>query len=176
MRWSVEKYEALAEEGRLPKNVELIRGVVIEKMPKSPLHWAVLRRLHDLIRDALPPGFILRSEVGLRLADSVPEPDLAVVHATEEELLKGHPSTAQLVIEVAVSTAALDRANAALYAEAEVAEYWIVLARERVIEVYTEPVAGAYTERREVGIGELLTCASVPRLSLTVADVFPPLA
>lgn len=53
----------------------------------------------------------------------MPEPDVAIVRSTMEEFEIRHPTTAELVIEVAVSSVALDRANASLYAEAGGTEY-----------------------------------------------------
>ena len=49
VRWTVDEYEHLAEQGLIPKQAELLRGLVIEKMPKSPLHRALAKRLYDLI-------------------------------------------------------------------------------------------------------------------------------
>ena len=118
MRWSVEEYEQLANQGGIPKHAELLRGLIIEKFPKSPLHRALSKRLYELIQKALPTGFVVFQEAPLRLADSEPEPDVAVVAAQEADFQHRHPTTGCLVVEVAVSSAALDRANAALYAEA----------------------------------------------------------
>ena len=42
-------------------------------------------------------------------------------------------------MEVAVSSRGLDREKASLYAEAGIKEYWILLAGEKAVEVYTEP-------------------------------------
>ena len=42
---SVEAYEALAEMGALEKSAELIRGIIVKKMPKSPLHRKLTQRI-----------------------------------------------------------------------------------------------------------------------------------
>src|SRR4051812_9371 len=144
VRWSVEEYEQLAEQGIIPKQAELLRGLVIEKMAKSPLHRALSKRLYDLIQKALPAGFVAFQEAPLRLADSEPEPDVVIVRGEENDFRERHPSSAALVVEVAVSSAALDRANAPIYAEAAVAEYWIVLGSEQKVEVYRLSAEGTY--------------------------------
>jgi Uma2 family endonuclease len=87
------------------RRTELIRGIVIEKVSKSPLHSALAKRLYDLISAMLPPGFVVRREDPLTLADSEPEPDIAVVQGDEAAFFTAHPSTAELVVEVAVSSA-----------------------------------------------------------------------
>jgi Uma2 family endonuclease len=87
-------------------------------------------------------------------------------------LLKAHPTSAVLVIEVAVSSPSLDRENTSLYAEAAVGEYWIVLGRERQVEVYRQPEHGRYQETRILGPEDTLECLAVPALRLRVSDLF----
>jgi len=58
---------------------------------------------------------------------SVPQPDVAVLAGDEKDLVRRHPSTALLVVEVAVTTVAQDRlTKARIYAAAGVSNYWIV--------------------------------------------------
>ena len=76
------------------------------------------------------------------------------------------------MIEVAVTSAALDRENASLYAEAGVAEYWIVLGTEKQIEVYRQPEGGAYRQKQLYGIEETLVCESIPGLRAPLSDWF----
>ena len=170
-RWSTKDYERLVEEGAFGKNHELIRGLVIKKMSKSPLHVSFSLMLYDQIKLLLPSGYTARHESPLRLADSVPEPDVAIVQGTPRDFLQHHPTTASLVIEVAVTSAALDRENASLYAEAGVGEYWIVLPRERQIEVYRHPESGAYREKHTVSEGTL-ECAGVAGVRVSLGELF----
>jgi Uma2 family endonuclease len=169
---SVADYHRLGEFNTRGRRTELIRGIVIEKMSKSPLHAAIAKRLYDLIARILPRGFVVRREDPITLADSEPEPDIAVVTGNERQFYEAHPTTAELVVEVAVSSPALDRENASLYAEAGVKEYWIVLAGEKQIEVYRRAEQGRYQEKRMAGPGDLIECASVPALRIQVSDLF----
>jgi Uma2 family endonuclease len=95
-----------------------------------------------------------------------------VVQGRESDFKNAHPSTAELVVEVAVSSVALDRENASLYAEAQVKEYWIVLGRESRIEVYRQPKNGRYQEFRLYGPEETLVCASLPAVQLRLSELF----
>src|SRR5882762_10609127 len=104
---SVEEYHRLDEFNEHGRRTELIRGIVIEKMAKSPLHRSISKRLYDTIARILPKGFIVLQEAPLTLADSEPEPDVSVVRGTEADFSMAHPRTAELVVEVAVSSAAL---------------------------------------------------------------------
>ncbi len=115
---SVDAYEALAELGMVEKRAELIRGMIVKKMPKSPLHCKLIKRIFLCLLAFQRGGFVVFTERPLRLADSVPEPDVMIVRGEESNFDVKHPTTAELVVEVAVSSVALDRENASLYAEA----------------------------------------------------------
>ncbi len=171
-RLTVEEYHRLDEFNENGRRTELIRGIVIEKMSKSPLHCTLAKRLYDKIVALLSGSFVVRHEDPLTLSDSEPEPDIAVVRGTESDFAAAHPTTAELVVEVAVSSATLDRENASLYAEAGVKEYWIILAVERQVEVYRNPSGGAYQEKRMAAAGETLECGSVPGVRIRLADLF----
>ncbi|MBI2947398.1 MAG: Uma2 family endonuclease [Verrucomicrobia bacterium] len=170
---TVEKYHRLGEFNEHGRRTELIRGVVIEKMSKSPLHAVLSKRLYDLIAAKLPDGYLVRQEAPITLADSEPEPDISVIRGTLADFYEAHPRTAELVIEVSVSSAALDRENASLYAEASVKEYWIVLGSERHIEVYRRPENGLFREKETVDLNETLQCGSVSSVRIRPADIFP---
>ncbi len=90
-RLSVEDYHRPPD---LP--VELLRGTLIEKMSKSPLHVhaAVSDELREILSRQLGAGLVLRSEGPLTSSDSEPEPDLCVVKGTRADLRRAHPTTA----------------------------------------------------------------------------------
>jgi Uma2 family endonuclease len=169
---SVEEYHRLSEYNERGKRTELIRGILIEKMSKSPLHSTIVSLLYRLFLDRLPVGFTARQEQPLTFVDSEPEPDISVTRGEARDFLKTHPTTAELVIEVAVCSPTLDRENASLYAEAGVKEYWIVLGREREVEVYRGPQNGRYQETLLVGGSETLESSSIPAVRIQVADLF----
>ncbi len=169
---SVETYEALDEMGVLDKRAELIRGMIIQKMPKSPLHCKLIKRIFLYLLAFQRGGLVVFTEHPLRLADSMPEPDVMIVRGEESDFDSIHPTSAEFIVEVAVSSAALDRENASLYAEANVAEYWIVLGTERQIEVCRQPENGVYQQKHLYSVGETVTCESVPGLQVTLAEWF----
>ncbi|MBX7209956.1 MAG: Uma2 family endonuclease [Verrucomicrobiaceae bacterium] len=171
-RISVEFYNALGEMGMLDKNTELIRGIIIEKMSKSPLHANLADQIGQLISTQLPSGFFLRTDNPVTLRDSVPEPDIAVIAGRRRDFSAGHPTTASLVVEVAVTSLGDDRGLAAIYAEAGVVEYWIVVAAAKQIEAYRSPKDGAYQETRVYSMGETIECASVPGVNVKLDDLF----
>ena len=171
---TVETYHRLGDMGVLSKDVELLRGLVVTKMPKCPLHEFVSQMLMKLLLALLPPGFELRREAPLSIGGSEPEPDLSVIQGTPADWLHSHPTTAALVIEVAVTSADLDEGKASIYAEAGIPEYWLVRPDLRVVIVYREPSADGYRTRNEVSEGGTLRCAALPGVVLAVASVLPP--
>jgi len=171
-RLSVDEYHRLDELNANGRRTELIRGIVIEKTSKSPLHRTSTSLLYKLLLSQLPAGYPVWKEEPLTLADSEPEPDIAVTRGGESDFATAHPSTAKLVVEVAVSSPTLDRENASLYAEAGVKEYWIVLGAERKVEVYRRPENGRYQERHLFGMGETIELSSLPGVRVRVSDLF----
>ena len=168
---SVEQYERMGE--RTPRQrTELIRGIIIDQMTISPRHSFLIARLRRMVQAALTEATHCRQEQPLRLADSMPEPDLAVVEGGEERYCERHPETAWLVCEIAVSSVGLDHEKAALYAEAGVPEYWIVLADERTVEAYTGLAGGSYNQRRTYRRGETVGCGVLPALRVEVDALF----
>jgi Uma2 family endonuclease len=169
---SVAQYHEFPEFNDNGRRTELIRGVVIEKMSKSPLHSGIASALYDLIHPQVPEGYWLRKEEPLTLRDSEPEPDLSLVRGRRADFTGSHPSTAVLVAEIAVSSAAEDRSLAALYGEAGVEEYWIVLPAERRIEVHRTPQPGGYRDRAIVEGDAMLDCQSLPGIRIGLRGLF----
>ncbi len=171
-RWTVAEYEHFTELGAFRKNVELIRGIIVEKMSKSPLHVTIGLYLYRLLAHLLPAEFSIRHEAPLRVNNSMPEPDISVVRGSDSDFARQHPTSAALVIEVAVSSVELDRENASLYAEAGVEEYWIVLPKQRQVEVYRELRDGVYSVKVICESPVVLECVNVPQIRVNLDELF----
>jgi Uma2 family endonuclease len=169
---SVEDYHRLGEYNEHGRRTELIRGIVIEKMSKSPLHRIIASLLYDRLSAQVPKGFSVWKEEPLTFLDSEPEPDISITTGEKRDYLAAHPRSAELVVEVAVSSPVLDRENASLYAEAGIKEYWIVLGTERQVELYRGPEQGHYRQRQVYGFDDVLECVSVDGVRLRVSDLF----
>ena len=169
---SVEQYHELGRTGIIPTNTELVRGVILGKMIKSPEHSWLVQYLVDWLRSALPTGWHVRQEQPLTLSDSEPEPDVAVVLGSPGNYRQRHPSTAALVIEVAVTSSELDREKAAIYAEANVPEYWLVLPGQDQAEVYSLPNECGSTQHQTIEIDGFLSPQAFPQLKLALRTLF----
>lgn len=170
---SVEVYHRLGEMSLLSEDVELLRGIVVTKMPKSPLHELVAQKLMRQLLQKVPNGYEVRREGPLTLRDSEPEPDLSVVRGTPDDWATAHPATADLVVEVAVTSAALDEGKAEIYAEAGIPEYWVVLPEDRVINVYRDPASQAYRSKITLTEQTIIQCLALPGVQFQVSEIFP---
>ena len=169
---SVEAYHALGEMGLIPEKTELLYGQVFHKMPKSPLHRQLTMRLLEVIQKALPTGLHVQSEQPIQCEDSEPEPDVSVIRGSIDDYPTEHPRTAELVIEVCVTSHDYDRSKLGAYAKAGVKECWLVLGPEQQIEVQRQPVGEQFAERAVHGPGGVLTSAAVPGITVELEALF----
>jgi Uma2 family endonuclease len=143
-RLSVDRYHAIIRAGILTEDdpVELLEGVLVQKMPKNPAHVTAKRLLRKALERIVPAGWIVDTEDPVTTKDSEPEPDIVVIRGTDLDFADRHPGPKDtaLVVEVADSSLRRDRGQKKrLYARARVPEYWIVNLIDRQIEVYAEP-------------------------------------
>jgi Uma2 family endonuclease len=153
-------------------HTELLRGIAIEKPPKSPLHRKLVRRLVQALESQVPPELEVWKEDPLTFAESEPEPDVAVIRRSPDGYANAHPSTAELVIEVSVSSLEIDRIKAQIYAEAGVKEYWIVRAEVQTVEVYRQPGPEGYAAIRTVSSPGELKSEALPGVRIELAELF----
>jgi len=179
-RMSVEQYHAMIEHGILTTEdrVELLRGLLVSKMPIDPDHASATENLRDQVPPLLPAGWIMRSQQPIVLAIGMPEPDGAIARGRRPDYYRRHPRPSDLamVAEVSESTLVRDRGmKLEMYAEAGIAVYWIVNLVDRVIEVYTLPVGAAYTKREDYGMADTvpLVLDGVEVGRIPVAQIIP---
>lgn len=180
LRWTRDEYYRLAETGVLSdRRVQLIEGEIIEMAPQHNEHSVAIELAHDALRAAFPSGYRIRIQSPLALsATSEPEPDLAVVRGSARQS-PNHPTTAALVLEIADTTLRLDRTRKArLYAEAGVADYWILNLPDRCLEVRRNPVRDStgewtYSDVQAIGPGAMIAPIAATHAHITVADVLP---
>ena len=89
--FTVAQYHALGEQGLISERVELLEGVIVEKMPKSPLHSFLVMRLLKWLQKVIGGDRDVRVEQPITCRHSEPEPDLAVVCGQLEDYVQTHP-------------------------------------------------------------------------------------
>jgi Uma2 family endonuclease len=177
---TIEEYERMAEESD-DEPVELIEGRLAAKMPKSPQHRAATGLTRRSTEPLLPSGWSMRLEGPVRIPNrnSEPEPDLSVVRGSIDDYERRHPDATlgevALVVEVSRSSVYDDRALAPTYGAAGIPVYWIVNLKDRQLEVYANPVAGAYPAPTifDESASVQLVLAGVTVGRITVADLSP---
>ena len=140
--WDRQSYYCLAESGALNgERVELVGGELVTITPQNHAHAYTMGVLTGLLVALYGHSHVVRAQLPLDLGDrSQPEPDFAVVTKAVHRHSKPHPSGADLVIEVSDSSLAYDRdEKASLYAQAGMAEYWVVNLVDRQVEVFRDP-------------------------------------
>lgn len=177
-RIHVTEYARMIEAGILGEDdrVELLEGVLVEMSPQGPPHARVITRLNQALVRGLPQEFIVLPQLPLTLGDySEPEPDLAVVRASEGDSKTHHPRSALLVIEVSGESLRKDRGiKGAIYAAAGVPHYWIVNVEAENVEVYGDPdrAARRYRSLATLDRKATLRAEALTALSLPVASLF----
>lgn len=169
---SIPAYHALGELGLIPEKTELLYGQVIHDMPKSPLHGLLALRLLRRVQEVLPQDRHVRVELPIVCSDSEPEPDLSIVRGSMEDYGTKHPRTADLVIEVCVTSHEYDRSKLRAYASAKVKECWLVLGPEKQIEVHHNPTAQRFAEHALYGPGGVITSVAIPQVTVDLAALF----
>lgn len=169
---SVNAYHALGDLGLIPEKTELLYGQIFHKMPKSPFHRFLLMRLLELLQRVLPPGLHVQPEQPILCGDSEPEPDLSVIRGSIKDYAVEHPHTAELVIEVCVTSHEYDRLKLRACAGAGVKECWLVLGPEKKIEVHRQPAGEQFTERAVHGPDGSLTSTAVPSFTVDLPSLF----
>src|SRR5262245_17672379 len=176
-RFTVTEYERMVRLGILKEEarVELIRGETVAKTPIGDAHIAGVNRLNRLLVQTVGDRAIVSVQNPIRLTDSEPEPDFCLLapRADFYATSKAGPADVLLVIEVADTSLDDDReVKRPLYAEAAIAEYWIVNLVDRCLEVYRRPQPdGTYAEARTLRPGDTADILALPGLTLAVADL-----
>lgn len=150
----------------------LIDGVILEEGPMNPPHALTLELVEEALRTAFGTGWRIRSQSPLVLGQALdPEPDLAVIAGTPRGS-SGHPTMADLVVEVADSSLAFDtNEKRLLYARAGLREYWVVDVNGRKLLVYRDPRAGDYATQQTFGPAEAVAPLALPSATVRVADL-----
>lgn len=183
-RFTVDEYHLMIRAGMFAddERYELLEGWVVPKMTRNAQHDGTIELVNAAWESVLPDGWRTRVQLGITMADSEPEPDVAVVRGTVRTHLARHPvpSEIALVIEVADSSLSHDRNfKGRIYARAALAEYWIVNLVDPQVEVYTDPTGDVpdpeYRQRRNCGPADevAFVLAGQELTRVRVADLLP---
>lgn len=162
-KWSVEDYHRMIEAGILrDRHVELLAGEIVEMSPETPIHYSTAKRGAKYLEELLLGKADVRFNGPITLADSEPEPDIAIVRLPESSYNDRHPAPEDIfwIIEVAKTSLKKDLdIKAAIYATAEIQEYWVLSLATRQIIVFRKPQNGKYLEANTIDKGIIIPLA-----------------
>lgn len=134
--WSADEYHQMMRAG-IPTSadrVELLDGQIIQMSPQLPSHAGTVQRIDKYFKQILSHQADVRVQLPITLLTFEPEPDIAVVQINPNDYGDRHPTVEDifLLIEVADCTLNFDcDQKAAIYAKAEIADYWVINVNQR---------------------------------------------
>lgn len=175
---SVKDYDEMIEHGILTSNdkVELLNGIIIEKMPKGTKHALLNDIFADLLKEKLGNKVYVRSQNPIILDDySEPEPDIVLAKPPRETYLERHPTPEDilLIVEISDSTLGRDRITKSLaYAKAGINQYLVLNLQNETLEEYREPSEDGYQFKRTLRKGDSLNLEAFPEVEIKIEDLF----
>lgn len=176
-KFTIDEYYRMAEVGILSpdERTELLDGEIILMAPIGSKHafcvdffndqtTVPVVKEHALVRIQNPVFFNDGTEV---------QPDIALVRRTSYADSHPRPEDVLLLIEVSDTTIGKDRhEKMPLYARLGIPEAWLADVNAKVVDIYTEPRDGVYTNVRRVGMDGTLSPNAFPDVMIAVRDVF----
>jgi Uma2 family endonuclease len=178
--WSRAECDALENAGLLNgERLELIEGELISKMGKRRPHTITTTLVADWLRRTFGAEFV-NSETPIDVAPednptNEPEPDVILLQRSYREYQTSNPrpSDLRLLVEVSETTLGFDLTKkAALYARAEIAEYWVFDLFARRLIVHRDPRGRQYQSIMAYGEQEMVAPLAAPDAVLKVGDAF----
>lgn len=175
-RLKVSEYEQLAASGAFDEEkVELLFGEILPMSPQGSPHRFLTSYLTQVLIRNLGGRAAVQAQAPIRAAaDSMPEPDLAVLPLSED-VPERLPERAFLVIEVADTSRKKDLGpKARLYALSNFPHYWVFDLEQRLIRVHGDPRDGEYRLLSTVvpGVGATLVMPDFPDVVVEVDPLF----
>jgi len=176
-RFTVDEFQRMGDIGifRESDRVELLDGEIVVMNPISPGHSGRVRRMLRILMRELGDRALLDAQNPLQLRpQGQPQPDIVVLRPRADDYASAHPTAADvlLLVEIADSSLAHDRdTKARVYAQAGIADYWIVNFVDSTLMVYRQPVNGIYRSHHVLGGEDVVQPVAFPDVSIAVAEI-----
>ena len=177
-QFTVEEYHRMAEVGifQPDERVELIEGEIIQMAPIGPRHAGCVINATRLFITRLGDRAVVSPQNPVVIQPrSEPQPDLLLLRPRAVSYSREHPipEDVLLAVEVADTTVRFDRlVKARLYARARIAEFWLFLTADGIVEVYRQPGPEAYASVTAHASGQVVSPLAFPEVGFSVADFF----
>ena len=156
-KWSVADYQQMRDLGILDhRRCELINGEIWDMAPEGVFHRFVNDRGAEYLRRVLQNKAKVFEAHPVTLADSEPQPDIAVVRLPDTRYLKRHPYPEDIywLIEIADTTLNYDLdIKRKLYAVEGIQEYWVINVPQRQLTVFKDLQNGDFLAQNTTSEG-----------------------
>ena len=177
--FTVKEYDSLINAGFFAENdsLELLNGVIIEKMPKGTKHSSATDRAARIFYRLLADRVVIRNQNPVWLDDlSEPEPDIVLAALDENDYEDKHPAPNDifLILEVSDTTLNLDRnAKSLAYARAGIRQYLLLNVNEKTNEDYREPSFDGFQSKQTYRSGQTFSLIAFPEITFSAGDFLP---
>jgi Uma2 family endonuclease len=177
-QFTVDDYTRMRESGILTEDdrVELLDGEIYVMSPIGPLHVGIVNKLTRIVGKKIGDTGIISIQNPIRLNHlGEPQPDVTILHPRDDFYTQSLATSDDilLLIEVSDTTLEYDREQKLpKYAEAHISEVWIVDVGAQVIEQYTLPVQGVYTQLFKVLYGTTIQATQIEDLFFSTDELF----
>ncbi len=159
-KWTIDEYHRMVAAGILcDRKVELLKGEIIEMPPEREPHAYCSDEAGEYLTKLLAERAKIRHAKPITLPNnSEPEPDIAIVQRLGREYREHHPYPENIfwLIEYANSSLEKDlEIKNKIYAEAGIAEYWVVNLQKSHLVVFREPLDGDYASKSTLTTGTI---------------------
>ena len=178
--FSFDEYQLMIGAGVFDRHVgqiELIRGELCSMNPAGPEHSDIIDWLNRWsVTSTVDNAFIIRvqSQIDIRHLQSMPEPDIAWLRVGNYRRAHPRADDVALLIEVAFSSVSFDRREKAeLYAEAGIADYWLVDVAKQSVEIRRQPKGIVFQDIQVAAGSDVIFPLCRPSAGLQISQLFP---
>lgn len=177
LRLTAEEYDQMIDKGAfdgIGRRIELIRGELSEKSPAGPVHEDYIDFLTRWSTESTTADdCVVRVQSSIDLADSRPEPDLTWLKPGRYTHRRPQAADVLLLIEVADASVTSDlNVKANLYAQWQVAEYWVVDIPRRCVHVFADSDGRQFQSLQQVEAKQTLSPRCKPDAVLPLSEMF----
>lgn len=172
-RWTVDRYHRAINAGVFEgQPIELLNGALIEMSPEGIPHAGLSSDAADYLRSQLGSLVKVREAKPITLPnDSEPEPDIAIVKPLGDLYkTERHPQVADIFWVMEYANTSLEKdleLKDKIYAQAGIAECWVVNLKTRELIIFRNPARGEYQAKTTMTGGPVYP-ESFPAVALEV--------
>ncbi len=174
--FTVEQFHQMDQMGFFAgdNRLELITGEIVEMSPIGSLHAAAVDRLIEIFSSS-NRRCIVRGQNPIRLDDATePQPDVTLLRRRDDFYASAHPRPADVLLLVEVADTSIDydrEVKIPLYAQAAIAEVWLLNLNGPELVVYSQPVNGKYTAVRYPQPGDTVSLTQLPEATFPADQI-----